>query len=68
MSDLKKHLQIIRALHKRDLNQYENLSMLMDMVLTVKDEDIELAMDEAQFVKKKLQRPVPEVRQRCPCL
>ena len=52
MSDLKKHLQIIRALHKRDLSQYDNLSMLMDMVLAVKDEDIELAKDEAQFVKK----------------
>ncbi|WP_243141047.1 MULTISPECIES: hypothetical protein [unclassified Lactonifactor] len=53
MTDLKKHLQIIRALHKRDLNQYDNLSMLMDMVLAVKDEDIELAKDEAQFVKRK---------------
>ena len=52
MSDLKKHLQIIRALHKRNLTQYDNLSMLMDMVLAVKDEDIELAKDEAQFVKK----------------
>lgn len=53
MADLKKHLQIIRALHKRDLNQYDNLSMLMDMVLEVKDEDIELAKDEAQFVKRR---------------
>ena len=53
MADLKKHLQIIRALHKRDLTQYDNLSMLMDMVLAVKDEDIELAKDEAQFVKRK---------------
>lgn len=43
--------RIIEKLHKTDLHQYRNLSMLFDMVLAVKNDDLELAKAECQHVK-----------------
>ena len=51
MQALDKNKIIIEKLHKTDLSQYSNLSMLMDMVLMVKDDDLELAKSECQCVK-----------------
>ena len=51
MQVLDKNRIIIEKLHKTDLSQYSNLSMLMDMVLAVKDDDLELAKSECQRVK-----------------
>ena len=51
MGDLDKNRRIIEKLHKVDLHQYKYCSMLMDMVLAVKDDDLELAKSECQHVK-----------------
>lgn len=51
MGDLKKNRRIIEKLHKVDLHQYKYCSMLIDMVLAVKDDDLELAKSECQHVK-----------------
>lgn len=51
MSVSEKNKSIINKLHRTDLSQYTNLSMLMDMVLAVKDDDLELAKAECQHVK-----------------
>lgn len=51
MGDLEKNRRIIEKLHKVDLRQYKYCSMLMDMVLAVKDDDIEMAKSECQHVK-----------------
>ena len=51
VGDLEKNRRIIEKLHKADLHQYKYCSMLMDMVLAVKDDDLELAKSECQHVK-----------------
>lgn len=52
MGDLEQNKNLIRRLHEeRNLHQYRNCSMLFDMVLAVKDDDIELAKSECQHVK-----------------
>ena len=51
MGDLDKNRRIIEKLHRADLHQYKYCSMLMDMVLAVKDDDLELAKSECQHVK-----------------
>lgn len=53
MSDIEKNRSIIRKLHTLDLSQKKNLSMLYDMALAVKDDDIELAKREMMCVKDK---------------
>lgn len=52
MGDIERNRQIIEKLHKIDLSQYKNLSMLMDMCIAVKDDDLELAINESKFVKR----------------
>lgn len=51
MGDFEKNFRIIKKLHKTDLRQYKYCSMLMDMVIAVKDDDLELAKSECQHVK-----------------
>ena len=51
MGNLEKNRRIIEKLHKADLHQYKYCSMLMDMVLAVKDDDLEMAKLECQHVK-----------------
>ena len=51
MGNIEKNRRIIQKLHRTDLHQYRNLSMLFDMVLSVKDDDLELAKSECQHVK-----------------
>lgn len=51
MGNIEKNRKIIQKLHRTDLHQYRNLSMLFDMVLAVKDDDLELAKSECQHVK-----------------
>lgn len=51
VGELDKNRRIIEKLHKVDLHQYKYCSMLMDMVLAVKDDDLELAKSECQHVK-----------------
>lgn len=51
MGSLEKNRRIIEKLHKVDLHQYKNCSALMDMVLAVKEDDLELAKSECQHVK-----------------
>lgn len=51
VGDLDKNRRIIEKLHRADLHQYKYCSMLMDMVLAVKDDDLELAKSECQHVK-----------------
>lgn len=51
MGGLDENKKIIKKLHKANLHQYKYLSMLFDMVLAVKDEDVELAKAECQHVK-----------------
>lgn len=51
MGDIEKNCRIIQKLHKADLHQYKYCSMLFDMVLAVKDDDLELAKSECQHVK-----------------
>lgn len=48
---MSKNRKLIEKLHTVDLHQYKYLSMLMDMVLAVKDDDLELAKSECQHVK-----------------
>lgn len=50
---LERNKSIIKKLHKLDLMQLKNLSMLYDMCIAVKDDDIELAKSEMQIVKRK---------------
>lgn len=49
MSDT--NIQIIEKLHKTDLTQFKYLSMLFDMVLAIKCENLEIAKQECQYVK-----------------
>ena len=49
---LERNKSIIKKLHKLDLMQLKNLSMLYDMCIAVKDDDIELAKSEMQIVKR----------------
>lgn len=51
MGDLEKNRRIIEKLHRVDIHHYKYCSMLMDMVLAVKDDDLELAKSECQHVK-----------------
>lgn len=51
MGGLDENKKIIKKLHKANLHQYKYLSMLFDMVLAVKDEDVELAKAECRHVK-----------------
>lgn len=51
MGELDKNRRIIEKLHRVDLHQYKYCSMLMDMVLAVKDDDLDLAKSECQHVK-----------------
>lgn len=51
MSDLQKNLEIIQKLHKTNLTQLKNLSMLYDMCIAIQDEDIETAKKEMKVVK-----------------
>lgn len=51
MGELDKNRRIIEKLHRVDLHQYKYCSMLMDMVLAVKDDNLELAKSECQHVK-----------------
>lgn len=51
MSVSPRNQKIINRLHQSDLHQYSNLKMLFDMVLAVKDEDINIAKSECQHVK-----------------
>lgn len=51
MSDLTRNLEIIQKLHKTDLTQLKNLSMLYDMCIAIQDEDIETAKKEMKVVK-----------------
>jgi len=53
MGELSKNLEIIRKLHKTDLSQLRNLSMLYDMCLAIKDDDIETAKAEMHIVRGK---------------
>lgn len=51
VDELDKNRRIIEKLHKVDLHQYKYCSMLMDMVLAVKDDDLEMAKSECQHLK-----------------
>lgn len=51
VGELDKNRRIIEKLHRVDLHQYKYCSMLMDMVLAVKDDNLELAKSECQHVK-----------------
>ena len=54
MGELSRNIEIIQKLHKTDLAQLRNLSMLYDMCLAVKDEDLELAKAEMRVVKERV--------------
>ena len=45
------NIRIIDSLHKLDLNQLSNLSMLYDMALSIREEDWERSVEEMRFVK-----------------
>lgn len=51
MGDFERNKRLIKQLHKLDLMDLKNLSMLYDMCIAVKDEDIELAKSEMRVVK-----------------
>ena len=53
MGELSRNIEIIQKLHRTDLTQLRNLSMLYDMCLAVKDEDLELAKAEMRTVKER---------------
>lgn len=50
---LAENRRIIEKLHKTDLSQLRNVSMLYDMCLAVKDDDVELAKTEMKVVKNR---------------
>jgi len=50
--DFSEKKKIISALHKTDLNQFNNLSKLMDMCIHVKADNLRLALSEAKEVKR----------------
>lgn len=52
MGDIEKNRKIIKVLHKLNLNDYKNLSNLLDMCIAIRDDDLELAISEAKFVRK----------------
>lgn len=51
MSNIYQNRNIIKKLHSLDLMQVKNLSMLYDMCIAVKDDDIDLAKIEMRIVK-----------------
>ncbi len=51
MGDLERNRNIIERLHRTDLSKLKNLSMLYDMALTVRDDDLDLAIQEMKVVK-----------------
>lgn len=53
MNDLDRNLQIIKKLHTLDLSELNNLQMLYDMAIAIKDDDIYKAKHEMQVVKKR---------------
>ena len=57
MTDHEKQ-NLIAKLHSLDLTQLKYLSMLYDMCIAVKNDDIELAKSEMQFVRKQCARLV----------
>ena len=60
MTAYEKNKNLIAKLHALDLTQLKYLSMLYDMCIAVKDDDIELAKSEMQFVRKQCARLVRE--------
>jgi len=53
MNDLERNLQIIKKLHTLDLSELNNLQMLYDMAIAIKDDDIERAKHEMRTVKSR---------------
>lgn len=53
MGELSRNIGLIKKLHTLDLTQLKNLSMLYDMCMAVKDDDIELAKREMKVVKNR---------------
>lgn len=51
MGDFERNKRLIKQLHRLDLKDLKNLSMLYDMCIAVKNEDIELAKSEMRVVK-----------------
>ena len=51
MTEQERNIQLIDRLHHLDLYQHRNLSMLYDMALTIKDDDIDRAVMEMKTVK-----------------
>lgn len=51
MGDLKRNRQLIQKLHTTNLHNANNLKLLFEMALNVKDDDIELAIQEMKVVK-----------------
>ena len=52
-TDLERNLSIIDKLHTLDLSTFKNASMLYDMCLAIKDDDIDRAVTEMKVVKEK---------------
>ena len=51
MGDLRRNLELIEKLHSMDMTVLDNVSMLYDMVLAIKDDDISLAVSEMKKVR-----------------
>lgn len=51
MSDLSRNLELIEKLHSMDMTVLDNVSMLYDMVLAIKDDDISFAVSEMRKVR-----------------
>lgn len=51
MGDLRRNLELIEKLHSMDMTVLDNVSMLYDMVLAIKDDDIGLAVSEMKKVR-----------------
>lgn len=53
MTAQEKNIQIIDKLHTLNLSEHKNLSMLYDMAIAIKDDDIDRAKSEMQIVKNR---------------
>lgn len=51
MSDFSRNLELIKKLHSMDMTVLDNVSMLYDMVLAIRDDDISLAVSEMKKVR-----------------
>lgn len=51
MSDFSRNIQLIEKLHNMDMTVLDNVSMLYDMALAIKDDDVNLAVSEMKKVR-----------------